>query len=164
MKLNSLRSKLVISVSALVIGSGLVISLLETNRFSKSLHESAISQGEYLSQELALEATNLILINDLIALQTLLNNHLLSNPLLAYLFVVKEDQILAHTFAEGFPRNLLSINTTKNNETGNFKRISTNEGENYIDIAWPIFFGKAGVLRLGLTDKQYRSQVLKLWL
>jgi two-component system response regulator HydG len=155
---------LVISVSALVIGSGLVISLLETNRFSKSLHESAISQGEYLSQELALEATNLILINDLIALQTLLNNHLLSNPLLAYLFIVKEDQILAHTFAEGFPRNLLSINTTKNNETGNFKRISTNEGENYIDIAWPIFFGKAGVLRLGLTDKQYRSQVLKLWL
>ena len=98
MKLNSLRSKLVISVSALVIGSGLVISLLETNRFSKSLQESAFSQGDYLSQELALEATNLILINDLIALQTLLNNHLLSNPLLAYLFVIKEDQILAHTF------------------------------------------------------------------
>ena len=164
MKLNSLRSTLVISVSALVIGSGLVISLLETNRFSKSLHESAFSQGEYLSQELALEATNLILINDLIALQTMLNNHLLSNPLLAYLFVVKEDQILAHTFTDGIPRNLIGINTPKNNETGNFKRISTNEGENYLDIAWPIFSGKAGVLRLGLTEKQYRSQVLKLWL
>ena len=164
MKLNSLRSKLVITVSALVIGSGLVISFLETNRFSKSLHESAISQGEYLSRGLALEATNLILINDLIALQTLLNNHLLSNPLLAYIFVVKEDQILAHTFTEGFPRNLLSINTTKNNQTGNFKQISTNEGKNYLDIAWPIFSGKAGVLRLGLTEEHYRSQVLKLWL
>ena len=164
MKLNSLRSKLVISVSALVIGSGLVISLLETNRFSKSLHESAISQGKYLSQGLALEATNLILINDLIALQTLLNNHLLGHPLLSYIFVVKEDQILAHTFSEGFPRDLLNINTTKNNETGNFKRISTNEGENYIDIAWPIFSGKAGVLRLGLTEKHYHSQVLKLWI
>ena len=164
MKLNSLRSKLVISVSALVIGSGLVISLLETNRFSKSLHEFAISQGKYLSQGLALEATNLILINDLIALQTLLNNHLLGHPLLSYIFVVKEDQILAHTFSEGFPRDLLNINTTKNNETGNFKRISTNEGENYIDIAWPIFSGKAGVLRLGLTEKHYHSQVLKLWI
>ena len=163
MKLYSLRSKLVISVSALVIGSGLVISLLETNRFSKSLHESAFSQGEYLSQELALEATNLILINDLIALQTLLNNHLLSNPLLAYLFVVKEDQILAHTFSEGIPRNLIGINTPKSNQKGNFKRISTDEGERYLDIAWPIFSGKAGVLRIGLSEKPYRTEIVKLW-
>ena len=51
MKLHSLRSKLVISVSALVIGSGGIISLLEANRFSKTLRESAITQGEYLSQE-----------------------------------------------------------------------------------------------------------------
>ena len=112
----------------------------------------------------ALEATNKILINDLISLQNLLNYQLESHPALAYLFVIKDSQILAHTFSEGIPRNLIGINTTKNNETGNFKRISTNEGENYLDIAWPIFSGKAGVLRLGLTEKQYRSQVLKLWL
>ena len=164
MKLYSLRSKLVISVSALVIGSGLVISLLETNRFSKSLHESAFSQGEYLSQELALEATNLILINDLIALQTLLNNHLLSNPLLAYLFVVKEDQILAHTFTEGIPRNLVGINTPESHEKGNFKHISNDEGERYLDIAWPIFSGKARVLRIGLSENPYRTEIAKLWL
>ncbi len=164
MKLKSLRSKLVISVSTLVIGSGVIISLLETNRFRNSLHESAITQGEYLSRAVALEATNKILINDLISLQNLLNYQLESHPALAYLFVIKDSQILAHTFSEGIPRNLISINTTKNNETGNFKRISTDEGESYLDIAWPIFSGKAGVLRVGLTEKQYRSQVLKLWL
>ena len=164
MKLKSLRSKLVISVSTLVVGSGLIISLLEANRFSNSLHESAITQGEYLSRALALEATDKILINDLISLQNLLNYQVESHPALAYLFVIKDSQILAHTFSEGIPRNLIGINTPKNNETGNFKRISTNEKENYIDIAWPIFSGKAGVLRLGLTEKQYRSQVIKLWL
>jgi len=164
MKLKSLRSKLVISVSTLVIGSGLIISLLETNRFSNSLRESAITQGEYLSRAVALEATNKILISDLISLQNLLNYQLESHPALAYLFVIKDGQILAHTFSEGIPRNLISINTTKNNETGNFKRISTKEGESYLDIAWPIFSGKAGVLRVGLTEKQYPSQVLKLWL
>ena len=164
MKLNSLRSKLVISVSTLVIGSGLIISFLETNRFSNSLRESAITQGEYLSRAVALEATNKILINDLISLQNLLNYQLESHPDLAYLFVTKDGQILAHTFSEGIPRNLIGINATKNNEKGNYKRISTNEGENYLDIAWPIFSGKAGVLRIGITEKQYRSQVLKLWL
>jgi hypothetical protein len=54
MRLQSLRSKLLISVSALVIGSSVVISLLETKRFSNSLREAAITQGEYLSQELGI--------------------------------------------------------------------------------------------------------------
>ena len=99
----SLRSKLMISVSALVIGSGLFISLLETRRFSNSLREAAVTQGEYLSQELALETTNKILTNDLIALRTMLDNHLASHPSVAYLFVVKDEQILAHTFSGGFP-------------------------------------------------------------
>ena len=103
MKLKSLRSRLLISVSVLVIGSGLFISILETKRFSKSFHESTITQGEYLSQELALEATNDILINDLIALQNLLNNHLSSNPSVAYIFVVKDGEVLAHTFSDGIP-------------------------------------------------------------
>ena len=162
--MKSLRSKLIISVSTLVIGSGLIISLLETNRFSNSLHESAITQGEYLSRAVALEATNKILINDLISLQNLLNYQLESHPALAYLFVIKDSQILAHTFSEGIPRNLIGINTPKSNEKGNFKRISTNEGENYLDIAWPIFSGKAGVLRIGLSEKPYRLQAIKLWL
>jgi two-component system response regulator HydG len=164
MKLKSLRSKLVISASALVIGSGLIISLLETNRFSKSLQDAAVTQGEYLSRAVALEATNKILINDLISLQNLLNYQLESHPTLAYLFVSKDSQILAHTFSEGIPRNLIGINTPKSNEKGNFKRILTNEGENYLDIAWPIFSGKAGVLRIGLSEKPYRLQVIKLWL
>ena len=164
MKLKSLRSKLVISVSALVIGSGLIISLLETNRLSKSLQDAAVTQGEYLSRAVALEATNKILINDLISLQNLLNYQLESHPTLAYLFVSKDSQILAHTFSEGIPRNLIGINTPKSNEKGNFKRISTNEGENYLDIAWPIFSGKAGALRIGLSEKPYRLQVIKLWL
>jgi len=163
MKFKSLRSKLVISVSMLVIVSGLIISLLVTNRVSNSLHESAITQGEYLCQELALEATNKVLINDLIALQTLLDNHLRSNPSLAYLFIVREGQILAHTFSDGIPRKLIGINTPKDNQNGNSKRIVTDSGESYLDIAWPIFSNQAGVLRIGLSEKPYKSEIARLW-
>jgi two-component system response regulator HydG len=164
MRLKSLKSKLVISVFAFVIGSGLIISLMETHRFSKSLHEDTIIQGEYLAQAVALEATNKILINDLIALQNLLNHQLKSNPSVAYLFVIKDGQILAHTFSDGIPINLLDINTPNDNEQGNFKRIATDEGEYYHDIAWPIFSGKAGVLRIGFSEKPHQSKIAKLWL
>ena len=151
-------------MSTLVIGSGLFISLLETHRFSKSLHQSAITQGEYLSREVALEATNNILINDLVALQNLLNHHQLSNSSVAYIFIVREGQILAHTFADGIPRELIGINTPLSAERGNFKRIVTDQSDHYLDIAWPIFSAKAGVLRIGLSEKPYRAQIATLWL
>jgi len=163
MRLKSLRSKLMLSVSALVIGSGLVISLIETRRFSNSLHEAAVTQGEYISRAVALEATNKVLINDLVSLQNLLNYQLESNPSITYLFVIKGKQVLAHTFTEGIPKNLIGSNTATDKERGNFERIVNHEGELYLDIAWPIFAGKAGILRMGISEKPYRSQVLTLW-
>jgi len=164
MRFHYLRNKLLLAVAVLVIGSGLIISLLETNRFSKNLHQAAVTQGEYLSRAVALEATNKILINDLIGLQNLLNHQLHSNPSVAYLFVRRKGRVLAHTFPDGLPVNLFNINSPLDSAQGSFKRITTETGENFLDIAWPIFSGKAGVLRIGLSEKTYQSQVFNLWL
>ncbi|MEJ2155394.1 MAG: sigma 54-interacting transcriptional regulator [Desulfobacteraceae bacterium] len=164
MILSSLRNKLALSVSALVIASGLVISILETNRFSTDLLDAAVQQGENLSQSLALEATNKILINDLASLQNLLNHQMGSNPSLAYLFIMQEGQILAHTFAEGMPVDLINVNIPQSQLRGNHRRIIDDRGDYYLDIAWPIFSGKAGILRLGLSEKPFRSKTIRLWL
>jgi two-component system response regulator HydG len=164
MRLKSLKTKLLISVFAFVIASGLIISLLETQRFSQSLHEDSIIQGEYLAQAVALEATNKILTNDLVALQNLLNHQLKSNPSIAYLFVMKDGQIMAHSFSDGIPVNLIAVNTPKDRDQGNFKRIVTEEGQYYHDIAWPIFSGKAGILRIGFSEEAHRLKIAELWL
>ncbi|MGD2270908.1 MAG: sigma 54-interacting transcriptional regulator [Desulfobacterales bacterium] len=164
MKKFSLRSKLLLAISALVIGSGLLISLLVTQRYSNSLRQSAIVQGEYHAQSLAFETTDKILINDLVALQKLLNYHLSSNPSVAYLLVIRNQQVIAHTFPSGIPIELIGANTVKNNEQGNFQRIKSLSGEYYLDIAWSIFSGKAGILRLGLSEKPIESQIKKLWM
>ena len=164
MKFHSLRTKLLLSVCTLVIGSGLAISVLVTNRLGSSWHQATITQGEYLAQAVALEATNKILINDLMALQNLLNHQLKSNPSVAYLFIVKDGQILAHTFSDGFPMDLLGLNSIKDHGEGNFKRIVTDSGDYYHDIVWPIFSGKAGMLRIGISEKSYKSELTKLWL
>jgi two-component system response regulator HydG len=163
MRLKSLKSKLVISVFAFVISSGLIISLIETQRISKSLHEDTIVQGEYLAQAVALEAANKILINDLVALQKLLDHQLNNNPSVAYLFVMKDGQILAHTFLGGIPVNLMDVNAPKNKEQGNFKRIVTDEGQYYHDIAWPIFSGKAGIVRIGFSEEPHHLKITELW-
>ena len=123
MRTLSLRSKLLLAVSVLVIGSGLLISLIVTQRYSNSLRESAIAHGEAHAQSLAFEATDKILINDLVALQKLLNYHLSSNPSVAYLFISRDGQVLAHTFSSGIPVELITANTIKNSEHRNFPRI-----------------------------------------
>jgi DNA-binding NtrC family response regulator/methyl-accepting chemotaxis protein len=164
MQFQSLKSKLLFVVSALVIGSGLLISLLVTQRYSSSLLNAASAQAENVAHAVALEATDKILINDLVALQKMLDHQIRSNSPLSYLFIIKGDEVLAHTFTKGVPVALIEANQPYSAERSNLQEIASTEGDKYLDIAWPIFGGKAGVLRLGLSEKPYRKQVTRLWL
>ncbi len=65
---NSLKSKLLVFVSVLVIGSGLLISFLVTQSYNKSLRQAMTDQADNLGHAIALEAADKVLTNDLIAL------------------------------------------------------------------------------------------------
>ena len=160
----SLKNKLLIAVSITVIGSGLLISLVVTQRYSSSLFSSLSAQAENIAQAVALDATDKILTNDLVALQKMLDYHISSNPNTAYIFIVKDNQVLAHTFAHGIPIELLGANDTILENYTNHKEIISTKGDRYLDIARPIFAGKAGLLRLGVSEEPYRHQVAQLWL
>jgi two-component system response regulator HydG len=160
----SLRSKLFLTVSVLVIVSGLLISSLVTQRYSKILFRAAKAQAENLAHDLALDATDKILINDLVPLQKMLDDKKSSNPAVAYVFIIRNNHLLAHTFTNGAPVELISANDSIGNDRGHFQKIATTGGERYLDIAWPIFSEKAGILRLGLTEAPIRHQINRLWL
>ena len=164
MRLQSLKGKLLLAVSALVIGSGILISLVVTQRYSKSLFEAVTAQAENLAHAVELEATDKILTNDLVALQKMLDHQLRSNPSIGYLFILRDDLLLAHTFTEGVPVELISANEFVPGEQIHLQEIASTSGEHYLDIAWPIFTGNAGILRLGLSEKSYRQRVTRLWL
>ena len=164
MRLQSLKSKLLVIVSALVIGSGLLISLLVTHRYSSSLFASMTAQAENMAQAVALDATDKILTNDLVALQKMLDYHMTSNQYTAYIFIIRDNQVLAHTFTQGIPVELLRSNDIILANFGHQQEIVSTEGDRYLDIAWPIFSGKAGVLRLGVFERPYREKVAQLWL
>jgi hypothetical protein len=163
MRMQSLRSKLLAAVSALVIASGLLISLLVTQRYSTSLFKTAKARAENLAHALALDAADKILINDLVALQKMLDDKIKSGPAVAYLFIIRDGQLLAHTFTGGFPVELTNANHVADGDNGRFQEIASTTGELYLDIAWPIFSGKAGVLRLGFSEKPIKRQIMKLW-
>jgi two-component system response regulator HydG len=162
-KFQTLKSKLLLAVSALVIGSGLLISFLFSQRYSSSLFQSMSGQAQNLAHAIELDAADKILTNDLVALQKMLDYQKRSNDAISYLFILKGNQILAHTFMDGVPLGLIKANAATLSDSFNLKKINSTEKEHYLDIAWPIFSGKAGVLRLGLSEKPYRRQVTQLW-
>ena len=120
----SLKSKLLITVSALVIGSGLLISLMVTQRYSKSLFEALTTQAENTAQVISLEAVDKILADNQVTLEKMLDHHMRSNPSLAYLFILKGGKILAHTFSTTVPSGLLEANRS-------------NPGEQYCRSSYP---------------------------
>ncbi len=164
MRLRSLKSKLLVTVSALVIGSSLMISLLVTHRYSNRVFESMAAQAESLANAISMDATDKILIHDLVALQKMLDVQINSNPVIAYLFILRDGNLLAHTFMKGIPKDLIHANTPLTVDKANLKTIASTAGESFLDLALPIFSGKAGILRLGVSKKPYIQEVRRLWL
>ena len=163
MRPRSLKTRLLLAVAALVIGSGLVIAFLVTHQYSAALRRAMFSQAENLAHSVALDAADKILLNDLVALQRMLDQQTQSNPLLAYIFVMRDGLVLAHTFERGVPVQLLEANGIGGNHQPSFKEIVSQSGETFLDTAWPIYDGKAGMLRLGFSESPYRRQVARLW-
>ncbi|NTW36844.1 MAG: hypothetical protein HGB17_12080 [Syntrophobacteraceae bacterium] len=44
------------------------------------------------------------------------------------------------------------------------QEIASTTGDHFLDMALPIFDGKAGTLRLGFSEKPHREQVRRLWM
>jgi two-component system response regulator HydG len=164
MALKSLRGKLLLLVSAFVVGSGLLISAFITHRYSASLFETMMAQGENIAHAIALEATDQVLINDLVSLQKMLDHYIRSHNAVAYLFIKSGQEILAHTFPDGVPIDLIEVNNPELADRHHLQRVVSVKGEHYLDIAWPVFEGKAGVLRLGLFETPYLERIRGLWM
>jgi len=159
----TLKQALRLAMATLVVVSGLAISLAVTHRFSRLLLQEAQARGENIAHNLSLDAADRVLINDLVGLQKLLDDRMAGEPAIAYLFVVRDGRILTHTFDQGVPVQLIEANHPTDSQVGRLEKLVSQKGERFLDFAWPILQGEAGTLRLGLSERPYRRQVLRLW-
>ncbi|MBI5845401.1 MAG: sigma-54-dependent Fis family transcriptional regulator [Deltaproteobacteria bacterium] len=159
----SLKNTVLILVALLVLASGMTISQIVSIRYADILRQSAITEALGLARNLALDAADKVLTNDMVALQKILDGQNRSHEAVSYLFVEKDGQILAHTFSKGVPDGLALLNAPVDISTGRVKKIVSEKGVHFMDVAWPIYVGKAGILRLGFSEEPYRAKVAGLW-
>ena len=156
----SIRGKILGIVLALVLLLGLGLTVQVRVALARTLDVQLEEQGMSVTRDLAARTTDLILTNDTYALYQLLRETQINNANVRYAFVVDaQGRILAHTFGEGFPAGLQTANGTGAEEHHHTLVLDTEEGKIW-DTAVPIFEGKAGTARVGLTEAGVRQAVM----
>ncbi len=155
----SVRTK----IFGIVLGSTLLLSLAFAWQFQtvqvSVLEEKTREQGISIARDVAARATDLILINDLFGLHQLLIETQRNYQDIRYIFITNPDgTVLAHTFGSGFPKDLLTTNQFSTIFFQHTQTLETSEGLVW-DVAVPIFEGKAGIARVGISDAGLRQTV-----
>ncbi|MCE7937324.1 ATPase [bacterium] len=155
----SVRAKILGIVLGLVLLLGLGLTAQVRLALTRALDTQLAEQSESVARDLAARATDLILVNDLYGLHEMMDETVANNPSVRYAFVLDtRGDVLAHTFGDGFPRGLAGANRVAATDHHRTVVIQTEAGPVW-DTAVPVFDGRAGVARVGLSEHRVRRVV-----
>lgn len=155
----SVRTK----VMGIVLGTILLLSAGMTWEVRKDMIDTLSRQlekrGISIARDVSARATDLILTNNSYALYELLRDTVENNEDVRYVMVLDQNgNVLVHTFGQAVPKDLISANTAAPQERYRLEILDTEEGL-IRDIAVPVFEGRAGVARVGMSDVGMKSLV-----
>ena len=153
---------LLLTVAFLVVLTGIAVSQIVIRNYGTSLISQAVTRAEGIARKLALDVADKILINDIVAVQKILDDQLQSEPSVSYLFILSDRQVLVHTFQDGLPVHLIHANNQGDMIRERTIKLVSEKNERFVDIRWPIFNTKAGVLRLGISEAPLQEKVKQL--
>ena len=146
-------------IALIILLLGLCVSLWVKITSTKMLEEQLKQCGISIGRDVAARSTDLILTNNLFALYQLLKDTLENNEDVRYVFIMnRKQEVLAHTFGQNFPSDLISVNSVTASERFQLEVLETEEGLIY-DVAVPIFEGRSGTARVGMSEVYMRKSV-----
>lgn len=155
----SIRTKILGIVLLLTTTLGLSITFQVRAVMTRTLIGELEDRGISVTSDLAVRSIDPILLNDTFALYELLTETRRNHSDVEYVFVVDpEGQVLAHTFENGFPTALLNTNApTDDGMIHEFQYRSNNDIIH--DFAAPIFAGRSGTVRVGMSETRLRNAI-----
>lgn len=144
----------------LLLSSMLILQMgnILTTNLRDQLDKRAISIGS----DVAARSTNELLINNAYSVYEMIKDTVNNNQDVLYIFVVDtQGQVIAHTFAEAFPTELLKANSIQSSGKYNLSTFRTEVGVVH-DVAVPILDGKLGTVRVGMDEVGLRKAVYEM--
>lgn len=150
----NIRVKIIGIVLGMVFLLGLAVTWQVRQLLSQTMYTQLSEQAVALTRDLAARSADPILLNDVYGLHQLLQDTQSHHPYLRYAFIINSNgDVVAHTFTDGFPTELIAANQVTEDAYEHTTTLATTEGQVW-DTAVPIFEGRAGTARLGLSDAQ----------
>ncbi|MHC4474681.1 MAG: sensor histidine kinase [Planctomycetota bacterium] len=117
-------------------------------------------KGQNTALHMAVRSEHLVLTEDFVSLLKLVKNTKGNDEDIAYAYVAdRTGRVVAHTFAGGFPVDLLGVNTPGPEDKWKRELLDTVEEGLVHDIAIPILQGKAGFVHVGVSEHRIQRTI-----
>lgn len=153
----NIRYKIAISFATIVILFSIFSIGLNYNRTYNQGKLDNENMGWSIAVNITPHLAHHLYIDDIIGTQRTLKLTVDNNSDIEYIFLLnKEGNLVAHTFGEEFPVDLLNINTEGKQQleivdVGHYR---------IFDFAYPIENGLLGTLRIGISDQRLKDQLI----
>lgn len=155
-----IRTKIMGIVAICIISSALTLVWYTYRDDSVVLKNELRERGIAIGTSLAAQSRDMILTHNQFALYSLIEDTHEANKDLIYAFVLDaEGNILVHTFDGGFPTDLLEVNQVTPGETYRVQELQT-EDDTIQDVAVAVLGGKAGIIRLGISEANINALLM----
>ncbi|MBU2608791.1 MAG: HAMP domain-containing protein [Chloroflexi bacterium] len=155
----SINVKIMGIVLILILIFGLGITFQVRNSLTTTLTDELEKQGIAITKNVAAYSTELILTGNHYDLYQIIKDTVESEEAVRYAMVLDiNGNIITHSFSGGIPVGLATANQIGADADFQLVRLDTNEGL-ILDIAVPIFGGRAGIARVGMSTHSLHEMV-----
>jgi len=156
------RIKIMGIALGMVVLLGFGVTLQVRSSMRATLETELQGRGAALAREVAGRAADLIVTNNLFALHELVRSTLEHNEDVCYVLVLdRSGEVLAHTLSGRPSLQLLRAHLPAPPGAVRLQLLETEEGRIY-DAATPILEGRAGVARVGMSDRRIGAIVTSM--
>ncbi|SDC00173.1 MULTISPECIES: sensor histidine kinase [unclassified Candidatus Frackibacter] len=174
--INQIRSNLfksffnLVGVKGKIMGIAIILILLLASLlilesgdiFTQVLRNDLEKQGVSLARYMAVRSEDFLLTNNLFGLHQLIKDVMQNNQELAYILVINsQGELVADSFGSKIPKGLISFNQINSNQGYSSKTFKNEDGIIH-DIAVPIWQGRYGIVRLGVSEIYINQALIKL--
>ncbi len=155
----SISIKIMGIVLIIILIFGLSITFQVSSSLTTTLTHELEKQGIAIAKHIAAHSTELILTGNYYDLHHVVKDSMENEDSVRYVLVLDtNDNLITHSFSGGIPVGLVTANQIEANAEPRIVRLDTNEGL-ILDIAVPIFGGRAGIARVGMSTHSLHEMV-----
>lgn len=157
MKFRKLKYKISFYFIGLILCFGAASGILFLSKEHKTEVENYKNTCSSILKNVEPNIARLLYLDDRVELNRMVNRIKQSNSDFIYCFVLDADKkVVVHTFANGFPSGLLSVNTEPVDNT----ELLEFENSTVYDFSYPIVDGKLGTVRIGVSRERLMGLII----